>query len=140
MQNLDVASLAAVDYEHVKSPILDILSKLFFYPAPEEASALGNMRFSADQAGHGVHQVAAPFTINTAASYLAKRSYAERSTLSSWFFASWIRSRWGVRAFLYPLVLLLRLYYVGVKMLMFNKMRLIDGLNKAISDRKGPFQ
>lgn len=134
---LDVADMETVDYKHVKSQILNILTKLLCYPTPEEASKLGAMRFSADQAGHGVHQVASPFTIRASAVYFSKRSYAGRSVLSSWFFASWTLSRWEVRYILYPLVFFLRLHYVGLKMLRFNKMRLMDSMNRLISNFKG---
>jgi FMN phosphatase YigB (HAD superfamily) len=131
LKHLDSASLAGVDFEHVKPQILDVLKRLFFYPTIEEAFALGDMRFSSDQAGHGVRNAASPFGIVSAIRFLFKKSYAERSTISSWFFASWVRSRWRVRLLLSPLVLVVRVCYGGTDVLKFSRMKIIDLINKS---------
>jgi len=133
LHNLDSSCLEGSGFEHVRPHVLSVLKKLFFYPTGNESVALGDLLFSADQAGHGVYRVAPPFTVVSAMYYLTKRSYADRSTLSSWFFASWSRSGNNTQLVLYPVVMLLRICYVGVDMWRFGMLRTVDFVNKLIS-------
>ena len=96
------------DVLHLRTQALEVLKRQFLFPSQEQAAALGELRFSADQAGHCVHRVAPAFTPASALRYLFMRSYAERSTISSWFFASWVRSGALSRLILLPVVVLFR--------------------------------
>jgi len=132
VNHLDGPSMEGTDYEHIRPQILRVFKKLFFFPSKNEALALGGLRFSADQAGHGLHHVASPFTPASAIRFLTKRTYAGRSSISSWFFASWRCSGAGTRLLLSPLVVLLRLYFCGSDMLKFYKLIIIDTINNLI--------
>ncbi|KAB0669563.1 hypothetical protein F6V30_12215 [Oryzomonas sagensis] len=134
---IDASSLECCNYQHIRPQILSILLKIFFYPDRLEAEALGEISFSADQAGHNVHRMAPPLTLFSSLCYLIKSSYALRSTVSSWFFGSWVRSPFLIKLFLYPLVGIIRIYYVGVWMPKLGKQRLIDTLNRFINMRIG---
>jgi FMN phosphatase YigB (HAD superfamily) len=133
LQSLHISSEPVADYTHLRSQILSVLLKLFLYPSLGEASALGDMRFSADLAGHGVNQFAPPFKAGTVLKYFGKRSYAGRSTLSSWFFASLARSPLWLRCLLYPLSALLRMIYSCPLTFRIAKLRVIDFINRIIS-------
>jgi len=117
---------------HVVPMILRVLKKLFFYPSRAESSALGDFRFSADQAGNGVRSVALPFTFGKAVRYAMMRSYAGRSTVSSWFFASWVRSGPVTKLAFYPFAALLRIYFVGTEVLKFSRMKAYDLFNTLV--------
>ncbi len=134
--NLDSSSIKESDYQHVRPQMLGVLKKLFFYPNRTEAVALGDLRFSADQAGHGVHRVAPPFSVGSAIRFFSKRSYASRSTLSSWFFASWSRSAGCTRFLLYPVVAILRISYVGTDVWKFSWLSAVDLVNRAMCINK----
>lgn len=133
IRSLDMPSVSETDYLHVRPQIAAVLKKLFFYPSRDESVALGKMRFSADQAGHHIHQIAPPLTLYSTMNYLIKRSYAGRSTISSWFFASWSCSPLHIRVLLYPLILCLRIFYVGFDVLRFWKLKLLDFFNRSIT-------
>ncbi|MBT1071751.1 HAD family hydrolase [Pelotalea chapellei] len=137
---LDLPDGYRIDLKHVKPQIVNVLKMLFFFPAREESDAIGDFRFSADQAGHAVHCVAQPFTLLSALTYLTKNSYAGRSTVSSWFFASWIRSSCTVRILLLPLVSILRLYYLRTGIFRFAKMKIWDSVNSCIDGIKMPLR
>lgn len=133
LQSLHISSEPVADYTHLRSQILSVLLKLFLYPSLGEASALGDMRFSADLAGHGVNRFAPPFKAGTVLKYFGKRSYAGRSTLSSWFFASLARSPLWLRCLLFPLSALLRMIYSCPLTFRIAKLRVIDFINRIIS-------
>lgn len=130
---LDISDVGGAESDHLRPRILSVLKMLFFCPSRDEAIALGDFCFSADQAGHGVHQVAPPFTIGSLLCYLTRKSYAGRSTVSSWFFASWKRSGSVLRWLLLPLVLCLQAYHVGFELLTFMKIKIIDAVNTCIN-------
>lgn len=134
---LDSASLQDMDSRHVRPQILGVLKKLFLFPSREEALALGCFCFSADQAGHGVHQVAPPFTLSSTIRYLLNRSYAGRSKVSSWFFASWTSAKGGSRLMLFPLVWILRLNYMRMQSVTFMILRVADFVNRWIDETLG---
>ena len=130
LEQVNLDDILAGNHEKIKSSSLDVLKKLYFQPTKDEAEALGDYFFSADQAGQGIHRVAPPFLLESAFHYLLKRSYAARSTISSWFFGSWRRSYPLLRIMLYPVVLLLYVRYLGTDTIRFTKLRLVDVINK----------
>jgi FMN phosphatase YigB (HAD superfamily) len=133
LKYLNISGIGTVEFHHVRPQILSLLKKLFFCPSSYEATALGGFRFSADQAGHGVHCVAPPFTVVSSLRFLTQNNYAGRSTISSWFFASWKRSSSAARWLLLPLVMCLRVYYLGFEQLSFIKIKMIDSVNTCIN-------
>lgn len=133
VEYLDSLSLTGVNYRHVRSQMLEVLKKLFFFPAKDEALSIGGFFFSADQAGHGLHEVAPPLNFSTSLRYLLGKSYAERSLISSWFFGSWARSNFIVKLLIFPLVLLLRINFCPGELLKFYRIFIIDRINKAIN-------
>lgn len=138
MERLDVESLTGGDYCHVRPQILLLFKKLFFFPSRGEAAALGGLFFSADQAGHGIHEVAPAFSLSSALRFLMGKTYATRSQVSSWFFASWLLTPLPVRIVLFPLVIALRIYYCNCDLFSFLKLRGIDWFNRAIDTTKLP--
>jgi FMN phosphatase YigB (HAD superfamily) len=108
VDNLDIFP-DDVEPLHVRKQVLRLLRRFFTTPTRSEADALGEYRFSGDQSRHNVHVVAPAFTCTMALKYLTKSSYAERSTISSWFFGSWARSCPLSRIILLPVVVLFRL-------------------------------
>lgn len=130
---LDVESTNVSDYSQIRPQVLSVLLKLFLYPNRDESSALGEMRFSADQASHGLNRIAPPFTFSTVLKYFLKRSYAGRSSISSWFFASFLRANWKVQILMCPIVFFLRIYISGPLFLRLLKLRFKDFANRSIS-------
>lgn len=132
LRQLDLRGVAETHWEHAKPRVLEVLSRLFFCPSKEEAQALGDLWFSADQAGHGIYLVAPPFTARGALRYLTRRSYATRSPISNWFFASWTRSGMVAKLLLLPAVLALRTCYLRRYLVQLVRLRGAELFNRFI--------
>jgi FMN phosphatase YigB (HAD superfamily) len=133
---LDLTGISGIDIKHTRGQILNVLKMLFFFPSRGEAVALGDLRFSADQAGHGINYFAQQFTFISVLSFLSKGNYAGRSMFSSWFFASWMRANFTLRLLLLPVVFLIRAYYLRVEMILFVKLKAIDFINNRLNGLK----
>ncbi len=129
---LESAGPQHMSFRHLKHQTLGVLKKLFLFPSRDEALALGGFYFSADQAGHGVHRIAPPFSLNSAVRYFFHRSYAGRSLISSWFFASWTCTRGFTWFLLFSVVWLLRLHYTRKHLGTFMISRTKDFFNRQI--------